>query len=332
MLSEDAAYAAAAERQAQLTKPPGSLGRLEAVALQLARLQRIALPSARPAAALIFAADHPVAARGVSPYPQTVTRAMLQNFASGGAAAAVMAATHRVPLQVVDVGVVGTTGPYRVADEHTGDISVADGLDEAGFAAAWQSGERAVQDFAADARVIVLGEIGIANSTVAAALGGALLGVEAKAIVGPGTGATGEVLERKLAAVQRALDRVGAGRSPLELLRRLGGRELVAIAGAVSAASKAGKLVLVDGFIVTAAVLAVARSEDVGKSLLAAHRSGERGHRMLLEALGLEPLLDLQLRLGEATGALAAFPLVELAAAVHAGMATFAEAGVPDAD
>lgn len=340
----------AAERQAQLTKPPGSLGRLEQVAQHLAGWQGQAIPEPRPAAVLLFAADHAVTRHEVSPYPSEVTRAMVDNFAAGGAAASVAARRLGLPLVVVDVGVNEADGspgadrlesaaksdrPVRVlradvATDRGGDIRTEDAMSEATFQRCLEAGKRAFE-LLERPRVLILGEMGIGNTTAAAAVAAALLGDEPGSLVGAGTGTTGEALENKRAVVRDAVARLGAETKPLEVLRRVGGREMVALVGAAAAALEARCAVLVDGFIVSSALLALVRAEPkAARGLIYAHRSEEHGHRRVLKHLDAQPLLDLGMRLGEGSGALAAFSLVELACALHAEMATFESAGVPD--
>lgn len=327
-------------RQDTLTKPPGSLGRLEALAVHLAAWQGHLRPRIRPAAVIVFAADHSVTRFGVSPYPKEVTGAMVSNFVRGGAAASVLARRLDLPLWVVDVGVEAGS-PALDSGQHprlvraprvgeVGDLVETDALDAEALDAALDAGAAAVDRLSPETSAVVLGEMGIGNSTVAAALAAALLGGEAKDWVGPGTGARGEILLQKRAAVARAVARVGQV-SPAEALRRLGGREVAALVGAAARAAARGMVVLVDGFIVSVAMLALVRLRPEARpALVFAHRSAEPGHARVLEALGAEPLLDLGLRLGEGSGALAAFSLVEAACALHAEMATFDEAAVPD--
>lgn len=311
---------------------------MEALGVYLAERQGSVNPASRPAAALIFAADHPVASLGVSAYPSEVTRAMVHNFASGGAAASVLASTFGVPLTVADVGVSGpsleTSGrsarvvPANRAGE-VGDLLHTDAMDEAALEAALQAGRDAVDALEPQPRVLILGEMGIGNTTCAAALAAALLGVEGGSMVGPGTGVSGNALETKKRVVRGALERVGRV-SPKEGLRRLGGRDMAALVGAASRAAARGMVVLADGFIVTSALLALNYLRPAARgALLFAHRSPEPGHARLLEALEAEPLLDLGLRLGEASGALTALPILDAACALHTQMATFEDAGVP---
>jgi nicotinate-nucleotide--dimethylbenzimidazole phosphoribosyltransferase len=349
---------AAIARQARLTKPPGSLGLLERVAIDIAAWQATDRPEVRPCRALIFAADHPVAAAGVSPYPQAVTRAMVRNFLTGGAAAAVMAHHLRVHLDVIDVGVDGGTvapacpestphprpraadGSHpaaatytraAVADTREADVRRADAMTHDVFAAAIAAGARAVHALPADTRCVILGEMGIGNSLLAAAVTSALCGVPAEAATGPGTGAVGTCFERKLAAVREATARVATS-DPLDVLRRVGGRELAALAGAAAEALSRRVVVVADGFIACAALAPLVAVEPAARAgILFAHRGREPGHGILLDWLGVSPLVRLEMALGEGTGALAAMPLLDLACATHNRMATFTEAGVPDA-
>ena len=330
------ARAAALARQSSLTKPPGSLGALEDLAVQLAGWQDRALPRARPARALLFASDHPVARHGVSAYPQEVTASMVANFVTGGAAASVACRALGVALRVVDVGVIkpvrcsGEVELVRdpVADLPVGDLRTEDAMPEATYAAALAAGRRQVEALPADTAILILGEMGIGNTTAASAVAAALLGLSAREAVGPGTGVGGAALARKVQVVEEALARVGPV-GPHRALQALGGRDLAAILGAAACALERRMAVLVDGFIVTAALLPLVRLHpDAKAGLVFAHRSAEPAHQRLLEAFEARPLLDLGLRLGEASGALAALPLLDLACALHAGMASFEQAKV----
>ncbi|WNG18580.1 nicotinate-nucleotide--dimethylbenzimidazole phosphoribosyltransferase [Cystobacter fuscus] len=338
--SDTAAANSARDRQSRLTKPPGSLGALEEVAVKLAALQGTTLPRSRPAAALLFASDHAVTRHGVSPYPQAVTGAMVENFLRGGAASSVLCRHLGVPLRVVDVGVMRPLSPpsvegvsFRrdpVADEPGGDLRVEDAMSEATFQRALAAGAAEVDKLPDDVRVVVLGEMGIGNTTVAAAVAALLLGREAEEVVGRGTGVDEAGLARKVEVVRDAVRRL-RGVSPEQAVRSAGGRDIAALIGAAARAIELRKAVLVDGFIVSVAMLALERMAPGAREwMLFAHRSAEAGHRHVLEALGARPLLELGMRLGEGSGALTALPLVDAACALHAGMATFEEAGVPD--
>jgi nicotinate-nucleotide--dimethylbenzimidazole phosphoribosyltransferase len=332
----------AAARQARLTKPPGSLGALEDLAIQLAAWQGNARPRARPASALLFASDHPVVRHGVSAYPSEVTAAMVRNFVAGGAAASAACRWLGVPLRVVDVGVARpalgdalaaraeiTFRRHPVAEMRVGDLRVEDAMAEDTYLAALEAGASEVEALPSDMAVLVVGEMGIGNTTVASAVTAALLGLSGREVVGPGTGVTGAALERKAQVVQDAVERVGPA-SPHRIVQALGGRELAAMIGAAARALEKRIIVLVDGFTVTAAMLALLRLHPEARAgLVFAHRSAEPAHERMLDAVEARPLLDLKLRLGEGSGALAALPLLDLACAMHAEMATFEEANVP---
>ncbi|MBI2286261.1 MAG: nicotinate-nucleotide--dimethylbenzimidazole phosphoribosyltransferase [Nitrosomonadales bacterium] len=334
----EASRTAALARQEQLTKPPGSLGKLEAIAVQLSALQGTEKPKMERVHISIFAADHGVAAEGVSAFPQAVTAEMVKNFARGGAAISVLAQQVNATLEVVNLGTVFPVEPLaKVRDEHiaagTANFAQGPAMTEEQLAQALQAGQaaalRAKQD---GAQLFIGGEMGIANTTSASAIACALLQESPQLLAGPGTGLDGKGVERKAAVIQRALDLHQANLAqPLDVLRRLGGFEIAALAGAYLAAAQNGLPVLVDGFISSVAALAAVRIQpDVRDWLLFAHASAEPGHRRVLAALAAEPLLQLGMRLGEGSGAATAVPLLQLACALHNNMATFAEAGVSD--
>lgn len=317
---DPAARAAAAARQAQLTKPPGSLGRLEEIAIFLAGWQRRARPVIAHGRAVIFAGNHGVVAHGVSAFPAAVTAQMVANFAAGGAAINALAAAAGLTLAVVPLDL----------DRPTADFTLAPAMTAPECLAALNAGAAAIGD---DTDLLVLGEMGIGNSTAAAALCAAAFGGGAAAWVGPGTGVDAAGITRKIAAVTAGLA-AHAGRmdDPFALLRHLGGRETAAIAGAVVAARRRGLAVVLDGFICTAALapLAAARPAIVAHCL-AGHCSAEPGHARLLDRIGLAPLLRLDMRLGEGSGAAVAVGVIRAALMAHERMATFAEAGVAGA-
>jgi nicotinate-nucleotide--dimethylbenzimidazole phosphoribosyltransferase len=308
---------AARSRQQVLTKPPGSLGRLEELATWLARWQGSDIPHLERVTIAVFAGNHGVAARGVSAYPQAVTEQMVANFAGGGAAINQIAGLTGAELKVVPIEL----------DRPTRDFTVAAAMDVDEFLSAVSIGYRTVP---ADSDLLAVGEMGIANTTMAAALCAALLGGGAANWIGRGTGVDDDGLERKRAVIEAGLERHRAIlKDPLDVAAALGGRELAAIAGAVLAARRHQIPVLLDGFVATAAILPLVRLEPrILDHCRAGHVSAESGHRALLRELGLEPLLDLNMRLGEASGAAVAVLLLRAALACHAGMATFAEAGV----
>ncbi|WP_438005262.1 nicotinate-nucleotide--dimethylbenzimidazole phosphoribosyltransferase [Sorangium sp. So ce321] len=337
------AAGAARARQDALTKPRGSLGALEDLAVTLAGIQG-GPPASRPAAAVLFAADHPVTRHGVSAYPAEVTAAMVANFVRGGAAASVLCRHLGVELRVVDVGV---AHPYErvdrdlagagallrrdpVADDPIFDLRVEDALSEAVYERALRAGAAEIDALGGDTRVVLLGEMGIGNTTAAAAMTALLLGLAPEDIVGAGTGVAGDALSRKIEVVRDAVRRVERA-DPRSVVRAVGGKEIAALVGAMARAIERRMAVLVDGFIVSAAALALVQMAPGARAgMIFAHRSAERGHARILSALGARPLLDLEMRLGEASAALAALPLLDAACALHAGMATFESARVPD--
>ena len=311
------AAAAVRERAAQVLRPLGALSRLDEIAVWLAGWQRTSTPRVDAVSCVVFAADHGVAATGVSAYPPAVTESMLRALREGVATASVMCSALGVELSVVDVGV----------GRPTGDITVEPALDETGFEACWAAGVEAVEVLG-PTDLLVVGEMGIGNTTAAAAVSAALFGGDAEVWTGLGTGVDEETLKRKKRAVDAARRRV-VGAHPLEILRQVGGSELVAIAGAVSAARSRSIPVVLDGFVVSSAcaALEVIRPGALDHTV-AGHCSAEPGHRLLLDKLGKPPILDLAMRLGEASGALAAVPLIRLAVCCVTDVATFGEWGL----
>ena len=312
-----AAIAGAEARQAQLTKPAGSLGRLEDIAIFMAGWQGTDRPHADKPLVAVFAGNHGVVKHGVSPFPPSVTSAMVANFQHGGAAINQLCKTFDAGLKV-----------YELALElPTGDITSEAALDEKTCAGTMAFGMEALAE---EPDLLVLGEMGIGNTTVAAAIYHALYGGSAEDWVGRGTGVDDEGLKRKADAVRAAVafHKAHLG-DPLEVLRRLGGREIAAMAGAILGARQRRTPVLLDGFVVCAAA-AVLHACDASAldHCLAGHVSAEAAHSAALKHLGKEPLLSLGMRLGEGSGAALAIGLVKAALACHNGMATFAEAGV----
>lgn len=315
----DEAAAEAARRQAVLTKPAGSLGRLEELAVFLARWQGRAVPGLDRVEVLVFAGSHGVAARGVSAYPSEVTAQMVANFAAGGAAINQLARQANAALKVIPLSV----------ETPTADFTRAPAMSEAEFVQAVAAGMAAVGE---EAQLVCLGEMGIGNTTAAAALAAALYGGDGAGWVGRGTGVDDAGLARKAAAVDAALALHGAALAdPLEAQRRVGGRELAAIFGAALAARLRKVPVLLDGFVASAAAAPLRGLDGDGLAhALAGHVSAEAGHRRLLRHMGLDPILDLGMRLGEASGACLAVNVLRSALACHGGMATFAQAGVSE--
>lgn len=303
-------------RSRSVLRPRDALERLDEIAAWLGAWQRTSKPAVRSPFAIVFVADHGVAAESVSAYQSRVTETMLSALRDGTATAAVMARALGVTLRVVDVGV----------GEPTGNLRVEPALSEERFAVCFEAGRRALGTSEAD--ILVLGEMGIGNTTAASAVCHGVFGLTAADWTGRGTGIDARTHARKVAVVADAAKRV-AGMAPLEVLRQVGGAELVAIAGAAVEARLRSVPVILDGFVVTAALapLEVARPGALDHCC-AGHCSSEPGHRMLLDKLGLKPLIDLDLRLGEGSGALLALPLVKLAAACVTDVATFEEAGL----
>jgi nicotinate-nucleotide--dimethylbenzimidazole phosphoribosyltransferase len=312
-----AAEAAAAARNAQLTKPPGALGRLEEVAQWYCGWRGNPRPHLAAPQIAIFAGNHGIVAQGVSAFPAAVTAQMVANFAAGGAAINQLACAFGARLTVTALDL----------DHPTADFTTAPAMTEREFCAAFSAGWQAV-DTGAD--LLVTGEMGIGNTTSAAALAAALMGGTGADWAGRGTGVDDAGLARKAAAVDAGLARHPQARSDgLEALRCLGGRELAAMAGAILHARQARIPVLLDGFICTAAAAALETAHPGALDhCLAGHVSGEPGHARLLARLGKAPLLSLGLRLGEGSGAALAIGVLQGALACHSGMATFAEAGV----
>ncbi len=309
--------AAAAERQARLTKPAGSLGRLEDLAQWLATWQGRHPPQIERPYAAVFAGNHGVAARGVSAYPAAVTKQMVQNFIAGGAAVNQLCGLADADLRVYELAL----------EEPTRDFTEAPAMDEEDCVRAVAYGMMSVEQ---GIDVLALGEMGIGNTTSAAAICCALYGGAAADWVGRGTGVDDEGLARKTAVVEQAVAAHREAMSdPFEVLRCLGGLEIAAIAGAVMAARLARTPVVLDGYTCTAAAAVLHAADPRALDhCLVAHRSAEPGHLRLLEKLQKEPLLDLGMRLGEASGAMLAVLLLKAACACHSGMATFDEAGV----
>ena len=311
------------QRDAQLTKPAGALGRLEEIAEWLAAWQGRAHPRVERPRIAVFAGTHGVAARGVSAYPPEVTQQMVKNFTTGGAAINQLAASIDADLRIYELDL----------DHPTGDFTKGAAMDETRTSNAMAYGMMAAEP---GIDVLCLGEMGIANTTTAATLCAALFGGSGADWAGPGTGVTGKALAHKIEVIDEALAHHKAAiakRDPLELLAAVGGEEFAAIAGAIVAARMGRVPVLLDGYACTAAAAVLyAQDRRALDHCLVAHRSAEPGHARLLDAIGQRPLLDLGMRLGEASAAALAVPLLKAAAACHNGMATFAEAGVSSKD
>ena len=311
---DEAAYDAVTERAANILRPAGALARLDEVAAWAAGWQRTSSPAVRRPAALIFAADHGVTAAGVSKYPADVTGAMLAAYRAGKSTITAFAAVAGASVEAIDVGV----------GRPTGDIRYDSAMSPERFEEAVAAGRDAVNSL--DADLLVLGEMGIGNTTAAAAVAAALGGGEVAAWVGRGTGVDDEGLARKREAVREAIGRIVGVVDPLEVLREVGGAELVAMAAAIVAARHRQLPVVIDGYVVTSAALPLASMNPAALDhCLVGHCSSEPGHRRLLERLGKPPLLDLDMRLGEGSGAMAAVPLVAMACAGITDVPTFGE-------
>jgi nicotinate-nucleotide--dimethylbenzimidazole phosphoribosyltransferase len=313
-----AASAAVAAREDHLTKPPKSLGRLEDLTAFLAHWQGHAPPRLDRAEILVFAGNHGVTAQGVSAYPAEVTVQMVANFSGGGAAINQLARTAGANLRVIPLSL----------EQPTADFTEKPAMSDDEFLAAVAAGYDAVSP----GDLVILGEMGIGNTTAASALAAALFGGRGLRWAGRGTGVDHDGLQRKRAVIDQALARHAAIlNDPLRVAAALGGRELAAILGATLAARRQNIPVILDGFVSTAAVAPLYKLRtDTLAHALAGHVSAEAGHRALLEELNLKPILDLNMRLGEASGAATALLILRAALACHTGMATFAEAGVSD--
>lgn len=320
------------------TKPPGSLGRIESLALQMAVSQGTELPGSE-ACLLLFAGDHGLVAEGVSAWPSEVTAQMVQNFLAGGAAANVFARSAGARVIVADAGVAGDLSDHpdlRRAGIRRGtrNAAIEDALTPSEVAAALRFGVDLAQEaVASGARIIAIGEMGIGNTSSAALLGHAIGDLPLERLVGPGAGLDPAGVAKKLEVLQRAAARHTQPMTPETALAAYGGLEITAMTGAAIAAAARGAIVLVDGFISTAAAMAaVTARPEMATHLFFSHRGHEPGHRAMLGYLGGEPLLDLDLRLGEGSGALLALPLLKAATAMLREMATFDSAGVSGKD
>ena len=331
------------------TKPLGSLGRLEALALQLGQILGTEAPQLAAPQMVVFAADHGLAAQGVSAYPSDVTWQMVQNFLAGGAAVSVLAREQGLNLTVVDCGVRHDFSPVlqaaagadvagappRLLDckvaPGTADSSVQPAMTAAQCAQAIANGRAVVRGLPGNA--LLLGEMGIGNTSAASLLLARLTGLDVADCTGAGTGLDAAGVQRKVAVLRTVLARHADAASPLQALAAMGGFEIATLVGAIQQAAAERRVIVVDGFIVTAAVLvAQALQPQVLQRCVFAHRSGERGHALMLAHLGAQPLLDLGLRLGEGSGAALAWPLLRAACTVLRDMASFASAGVSQAD
>ena len=338
--ADAAAMRRARQRQLTLTKPPGSLGALEDMSVQLAGIFGTDRPRIGGKAVIVAAADHGVVAQGVTGYPQAVTAQMALNFLAGGAAVSVIARQVGVRQIIVDAGIATDMPPHpdlravRIG-KGTADISRGPAMSREQAERCLLAGVSLAQDAAhAGASLIATGDMGIGNTTPSSAITAALAAADPEHTTGAGTGRSPDELRRKTDIVRRAL-RVNApdASDGLDVLAKVGGFEIGVLAGVILGGALMRRGVVLDGFISgAAALIAHALCPAARDYMIASHRSAERGHIIILEHLGLRPLLDLQMRLGEGSAAVLAMPIIEAAAATLSDMATFAEAGVSDRD
>lgn len=336
-----AALDAAIARQNSLTKPPGSLGRLEEVAIRLAAMSENGVPHLKRIKIVVFAADHGIAEENVSAFPQAVTAEMVKNFSAGGAAISVLADELEADLQVINAGTVTELEKMQgVLDQRvsagTANFSIQAAMSEAQLSEAFQIGYQAVhkglenKNHQTVVDLFIAGDMGIANTSSATAIVCALLGCSAKEIAGPGTGLDVSGLNHKVNIIQKSLDKhqLNPGK-PLDILQTVGGFEIAAMTSAYITCAQNNIPILVDGFISSvAALLAVKINPQVKSWMFFSHASAEPGHKKIMQEMQAEPLIDLNLRLGEASGAAVVVPLMRLACALHNKMATFEQAGV----
>ncbi|MBM2824478.1 MAG: nicotinate-nucleotide--dimethylbenzimidazole phosphoribosyltransferase [Dehalococcoidales bacterium] len=335
---DEKAMAEARARQDQLTKPQGSLGRLEALSIQLAGIQGQPIPHIRHKAIITMAGDHGVVAEGVSAYPQEVTPQMVSNFLRGGAAINIIARQVGARIVVVDMGVAAElkANPRLLSRKiapGTRNMAVGPAMTREQALTAIESGMEIVNaEIAKGLDIVGTGDMGIGNTTASSAICAVMTGRSVAEVTGRGTGIADAQLKHKIAVIERALSvNHPDPKQPLEVLAKVGGFEIAGLVGVILAAAAHRLPVVIDGFISGAAALvAVALSPPVKDYLIAAHVSAEPGHRLLLESLGLKPFLDLGMRLGEGTGGALGIFLAETAARILADMATFAEAGVSE--
>ena len=333
------AMRSAVARQMTLTKPPGSLGRLEDVSVQLAGVFGVDRPVIRGKAVIVAAGDHGVVAQGVTGYPQAVTAQMVRNFLEGGAAISVMARLGGVRQIVVDAGIASAGLPDHPGLRNlrigrgTADMSRGPAMSREQALRCLEAGAALAAEVAAsNVDLIATGDMGIGNTTASSAIAAAMTGRSPEETTGQGTGRSPEELRRKVSVVGRALEiNAPDARDPIDVLAKVGGFEIGVLAGVLLGSASERRAAVLDGFISgAAALIAHGLSPAVRDYLIASHRSAEQGHRAVLAHLGLDPLLDIGMRLGEGTGAVLVMSIVETAAACLAGMATFGEAGVSD--
>jgi nicotinate-nucleotide--dimethylbenzimidazole phosphoribosyltransferase len=326
----------AEQRQQQLTKPPGSLGRLEEFAIKLAAQQGKLFPKADSVRVVVFAGDHGIAEENVSAFPQVVTREMVKNFANGGAAISVLARQLNASLEVIDVGVAHDPGSLpgvinqRIATG-TANFARQAAMTDAQLQLALQCGQDAiVRAVSENTELLVCGEMGIANTTPATAIAAALLKCSASELAGPGTGLDEEGVKHKAQVIDTAIElHQQELTSPMRIMQYLGGFEIAALTGAYISAAQNGLAIMVDGFIATiAALVAIQVNPSIKDWMFFSHYSAEPGYKKIITALDVKPMLDFNMRLGEGSGAAVAVSILRQACALHNDMATFAEAEV----
>ncbi|MDH5445351.1 MAG: nicotinate-nucleotide--dimethylbenzimidazole phosphoribosyltransferase [Gammaproteobacteria bacterium] len=335
---DESCMQSASDQQLQLTKPPGSLGRLEEIAIRLAGLQGGNELKLDKISITVFAGDHGVAEENVSAFPQAVTTEMVKNFARGGAAISVMAKELGASLEVVDTGtVIPPESMPGVISERiaagTASMARQAAMDEEQLAKALQLGRDAVERAIKQSMDLFIGgDMGIANTTAATAIACSILNKPASELVGPGTGLDDEGVRHKAKVIQAALElHEHEMKSPIDILRCVGGFEIAALCGAYIHCAQRGVPFIVDGFIASsAALIAINIQAGVKDWLFMSHRSAEPGHKQMVEAIGIQPVLDLGMRLGEGSGAAVAVPILRMAVVTHTQMASFAEAGVSE--
>lgn len=325
-------------RQATLTKPPGALGRIETIAIRLARMQGVEQPDVERINIVVFAADHGVAVEGVSAFPQEVTGEMLKNFSRGGAAINVLSRELNAELEVINLGTVSDPGPLKCVmnlklGSGTANFCHQAAMREEQLARALNAGREAAERAKlANTKLFIGGDMGIANTTASTALACAILNTSPEQLAGPGTGLDAKGVSHKIEIIRKALDLHSSHlESTLEVLRRLGGFEIAALTGSYITCAQLGIPVLIDGFISSVAALVAARlCTDAEVWFLFSHTSAEPGHQLVLDALNAKPFLNFGMRLGEGSGSAIAVPLLSLACALHNQMATFTEADVSE--
>ncbi len=335
---DQSSEAAALQRQATLTKPAGSLGQLETVAVKMAAMQGALRPQSTPLGIAVFAGDHGITKEGISAFPPEVTEQMVLNFLNGGAAINVLAKRAKAQLCIINAGTTRQESyPEPVIDRPVG-YGTRNFLQESAMSkketlSALVLGRRIMDEYLSQCQIVIGGEMGIGNTTCASALAAAFGVDEVATLVGPGTGLDEQGVSHKLSVIEKSLARIGNQSDPLQILTEFGGFEVAALVGFYIRAAMLGITIMVDGFISSVAALVACRlNQDTRSWMLFSHTSQEPGHASVLQTLQAEPLLSLGMRLGEGSGAAIAYDLIDAACELHNNMATFDEAGVSDRD